>query len=93
MKSSDDLDKDDNLVTPQAMASKDAGHEVVESKKPTLLQVIFSVMAAFVGIQNKKNKERDFKYGNFKVFVAVAATFTLIFLVTIITIVQIVIGK
>ena len=49
-------------------------------------------MAAFIGIQSKKNKERDFKHGNFKVFVIVGIVFTLLFLAGIATIVQIIIG-
>lgn len=64
-----------------------------ETNAPTMLQVIGSVMAAFIGIQSKKNKERDFKHGNFKVFVVVAAIFTLLFLIGIFTVVQIVTGK
>lgn len=62
------------------------------SKAPTLFQVILSVMAAFIGIQNKKNKERDFKYGSFKIFVIVAVIITLLFLLTILAIVQVVLG-
>ncbi|MFT7130046.1 MAG: hypothetical protein ACI89U_002168 [Gammaproteobacteria bacterium] len=75
---------------PKKKASIESGNELDESKKPTILEVIFSVMAAFVGIQSRKNKERDFKHGNFKVFVVVAAAFTLLFLITIIAIVQLV---
>ena len=64
-----------------------------EGKAPNILQVIGSVLAAFIGIQNKKNKERDFKYGNHKVFIAAGLIMTLVFLLTVITIVQLVVSK
>lgn len=67
-------------------------NSVVE-KAPSFLQVIGSVLSAFVGIQNKKNKERDFKHGNHKVFIIVGLLMTFTFLVTLITIVQIVLSQ
>ena len=84
----------ENTDKPTKATSKlpESGKQSDEPTKPSILNVIFSVMAAFAGIQNRKNKERDFKHGNFKVFVFVAAAFTLLFLITIITIVQLVTG-
>ncbi|MFA7555091.1 MAG: DUF2970 domain-containing protein [Spongiibacteraceae bacterium] len=64
-----------------------------QDKAPTFLQVIGSVLSAFIGIQNKKNKERDFKYGNHRVFIIVGLMMTLTFLVTVITIVQVVLSQ
>lgn len=62
-------------------------------KAPNLLQVIGSVLAAFVGVQNKKNKERDFKHGNHRVFIAVGITMTLVFLISVFTVVQLVLAQ
>jgi hypothetical protein len=59
-----------------------------EPQKPNILQVFASVLSAFFGVQSSKNKERDFKHGNHKIFVAVGITMTLLFLITIITLVQ-----
>ena len=59
---------------------------------PTLLQVIGSVLAAFFGVQSSKNKERDFKHGNHKVFILVGILLTLAFLVIVIGIVQLVVS-
>lgn len=59
---------------------------------PTLLQVIGSVLAAFFGVQSSKNKERDFKHGNHKVFILVGLLLTLAFLVIVIGIVQLVVS-
>jgi hypothetical protein len=55
-----------------------------------LLSVIGSVFAAGLGVQNSKNRERDFKQGNFKVFVISGITFTLLFIGVVYTIVQVV---
>jgi len=73
-----------------ATATDSTEMEGSHEQAPTLLQVIMSVLAAFGGVQNKKNKERDFKHGNFKVFAIVAALFTLLFLLSIFAVVQMV---
>lgn len=61
-------------------------------KAPNLFQVMASVLAAFFGVQSSKNKERDFKHGNHKVFIIVGIIMTLAFLLTVVTIVQIVLS-
>jgi hypothetical protein len=40
-------------------------------KKPTLLQVFGSVLSAIFGVQNSKNRERDFAKGDPKQFAVV----------------------
>ncbi len=64
-----------------------------EEQAPTLLQVIGSVLASFFGVQSSKNKERDFKHGNHRVFIAVGIIMTLMFLITVYTVVQIVLSQ
>ena len=54
------------------------------------LQVVSSVLAAGLGVQSSKNRERDFKQGRFGVFIAAGIIFTLIFMGTIFTVVQLV---
>ncbi len=61
-------------------------------KAPNIFQVMASVLAAFFGVQSSKNKERDFKHGNHKVFIIVGVVMTLAFLLTVVTIVQIVLN-
>ncbi|MEH6557087.1 MAG: DUF2970 domain-containing protein [Oceanicoccus sp.] len=61
-------------------------------KAPNLFQVMASVLAAFFGVQSSKNKERDFKHGNHKVFIIVGIMMTLTFLLTVVVIVQIVLN-
>lgn len=60
------------------------------TKKPNILQVIASVLAAFIGVQSSKNRERDFKQGNFKVYIAMGILFTLLFLGSVYLLVSIV---
>lgn len=47
-------------------------------KQPGLLQVIASVLAAMVGIQKAKNRERDFTHGKPSQFIAVGLLVTLV---------------
>ena len=54
------------------------------------LHVISSVFAAGLGVQSSKNRERDFRQGNFKVFVIAGIVFTLLFIGTVFAIVQMV---
>ncbi|MEH6517905.1 MAG: DUF2970 domain-containing protein [Halioglobus sp.] len=64
----------------------------LEPAKLNILHVIASVFAAGLGVQSSKNRERDFKQGRFGVFVAAGIIFTLLFMATIYTIVQIVLS-
>lgn len=73
--------------------NKDPQNDEDPGKAPTFFQVMGSVLAAFFGVQSSKNKERDFKHGNHKVFIAVGIVMTLLFLFTVITVVQIVLAQ
>lgn len=55
-----------------------------------LMSVIGSVFSAGLGVQNSKNRERDFKQGSFKVFVISGIIFTLLFIGAVYSIVQVV---
>ena len=59
-------------------------------KKMQPLEVVSSVLAAGLGVQNSKNRERDFKQGRFGVFVAAGIVFTLLFIGVVVTVVQLV---
>ena len=54
------------------------------------LHVVSSVFAAGLGVQSSKNRERDFKQGRFGVFIAAGIIFTLLFIGTVFTVVQLV---
>ena len=61
-----------------------------DEKSLNPLQVVSSVMAAGLGVQSSKNRERDFKQGRLGVFIAAGVIFTLLFIVTVFTVVQLV---
>jgi hypothetical protein len=73
------------------MSKQDEGSETSERENQdntTLLQVIGSVLMAGLGVQSSKNKERDFKQGNFKSFIIVGLAFTVLFVVAVATVVN-----
>ena len=57
------------------------------SNRPTIWQVIMSVLAAALGVQNRKNRERDFTHGNPVVFIIAGLIFTALFVMTILSVV------
>lgn len=50
--------------------------------RPGLLAVIKSILAAAIGVQSNKNRQRDFQQGNPLVFIIGGIVFTLLFIVT-----------
>ena len=56
------------------------------------LQVVGSVLAAGLGVQSSKNRERDFKQGRLGVFIAAGIAFTLLFIGFVIFLVQMVLS-
>jgi hypothetical protein len=60
------------------------------SSKPSLLQVIGSVLAAGFGVQSQANRERDFAGGSAKTYIVVGLIATVLFILTIIFIVNLV---
>jgi hypothetical protein len=57
------------------------------------LQVIGSVLAAALGIQSSKNRERDFKRGRIGIFLAAGITFTFLFVAAVMTAVTLVLNS
>lgn len=47
--------------------------------KPSLWQVVKSVLAAMFGVQNSQDRERDFTYGNPWMFIVVGIVLVTIF--------------
>lgn len=74
------------------MSEQDQREEQQQEPKGSLnpLQVIASVFAAGLGVQSSKNRERDFKQGRAGVFIAAGIVFTLLFIGTVFTVVQLV---
>jgi hypothetical protein len=72
--------KDNEIVKPDDTQKKD--------QKLNPMQVLSSVLAAGLGVQSSKNRERDFNQGSFKVFVFAGIVFTLVFIGVVFTVVQ-----
>jgi hypothetical protein len=64
--------------------------EAKDNQEPNFLQVMLSVMSAALGVQNSKNRERDFEHGNPLVFIAAGLIFTVLFVLTLVGIVSLV---
>lgn len=75
----------------QTEAGKDAG-EKVTGDSLTFWQTLRSVGQASFGVQNRKNKERDFEKGSIKGFIAAALIFTVVFVLTLVVVVNLVLG-
>jgi Protein of unknown function (DUF2970) len=73
------IDKEDKASNPQQ-----------EPGKLNPLQVVGSVFAAGLGVQSSKNRERDFKQGRLGVFIAAGVVFTLLFIGSVMLVVQMV---
>lgn len=59
-------------------------------RKPGLREVIASTLAAALGVQSNKNRERDFKHGSIKVYALAGVIFTALFIATVILVVKLV---
>ncbi|MGS2722571.1 DUF2970 domain-containing protein [Porticoccus sp. GXU_MW_L64] len=64
--------------------------ESPKNEKPTVKELIGSTLAAGIGVQSDKNRERDFKTGSFKTFLLCGIIFTVVFVLGLIAIVKVV---
>ena len=58
-----------------------------KKKKTNIGALVKSILAAAIGVQSNKNRERDFEEGNHLAFIIGGFVFTALFIVTIATIV------
>ena len=75
-------------MADQEKHTDDEGGQEQTSLNP--FQVVASIFAAGLGIQSSRNRERDFKQGRAGVFIVAGIVFTLIFIGTVYTVVQLV---
>ncbi|WP_461520687.1 DUF2970 domain-containing protein [Porticoccus sp.] len=61
-----------------------------DGQKPGFWQIVFSTLAAFLGVQSNKNRERDFKHGNIYVYIVSGLIFTVVFIFCVVTVVKLV---
>ena len=60
--------------------------------KPTILDVVKSVLSAAIGVQSDKKRRADFEQGSLPVYIIAGLIFTVLFVVTLIFLVSKVIG-
>lgn len=60
--------------------------------KPTIIQVVKSVLSAFAGVQSDKNRQKDFTQGELKLYVIAGIIFTAAFVAGLIFLVSAVLG-
>ena len=53
-----------------------------------ILRVVQSTLAAAIGVQSKKHRERDFEEGNAGTFIVAGILFTVLFVATIVVVVS-----
>ena len=58
------------------------------SNKPTVWEVVISILAAFFGVQSEKARERDFTTGSPTAFIVIGIMLTILFILILVFIVQ-----
>ena len=59
-------------------------------KKPSIKQIVFSVLAAMFGVQSEQARKRDFEFGRPWHYVVVGLVMTILFVLSIVTVVKLV---
>jgi hypothetical protein len=59
-------------------------------KRPGFFAIVLSTLAAAIGVQSNKNRERDFSQSGPLPFIAAGIIFTVLFILTVITVVNLV---
>ena len=62
-------------------------------KRTNFLSVVKSILAAGIGIQSEKNRQRDFEKGNPLVFIVGGIIFTVLFILTVASVVGLVLSN
>ncbi len=73
--------------------SQQAEEQSPVKPKIKLWSVVKSILAAGIGVQSNKNREKDFQEGSPLAFIIGGFVFTLLFIVTVATIVGFVLSK
>lgn len=62
-------------------------------KSPSFGQLVLSTLAAAIGVQSSKNRERDFKAGSIKTYIAAGVIFTGLFVLILVLVVKAVLSN
>jgi hypothetical protein len=78
------------MIPMNETSGKDSTPTQEETREPGFGEVVMSVLAAALGVQTSKNRERDFTKGNPLVFIAAGLIFTILFVLTLIGVVNLI---
>lgn len=70
--------------------NKPSDQQVDEEVHLTFFQLLRSTFSAFIGVQSSANRERDFKHGKISHFIWMGLLFGLVFVLTLVGVVQLV---
>ncbi len=84
-------DPESNTPASEQQTEAESGTEGFS--KPSAFAVISSVLAAGFGVQSSKNRERDFKHGKASTFFIAGVIFTVLFVLTLYSVVTMVISN
>ncbi|MDD1627862.1 MAG: DUF2970 domain-containing protein [Methylococcaceae bacterium] len=59
--------------------------------KPTITQIVKSVLAAFIGVQSEDNRKKAFEQGSFSTYIIVGLICTILFVVVVASLVSIIV--
>jgi glycopeptide antibiotics resistance protein len=72
----------------------DENEEQDQKQKLPLRHILTSVLAAAIGVQSKKNQEKDFNgKGSIYIYIAAGVIFTALFVITVATVVKTVLAN
>lgn len=60
--------------------------------KPTIIEIIKSVLSAAIGVQSNANRKKDFEQGSLSTYVVVGLIFTLLFVAFLVFLVTSILG-
>ncbi len=72
------------------MTDEKSGQDDNTPGKPGFFSIVRSTLAAAIGVQSSKNRERDFTQGSPLAFIAAGIIFTVLFILTVVTVVHLV---
>ncbi len=72
-----------NQASDKSETNNNTNDELLDQKKIPFWRVMLSVIQASVGVQNSKNRERDFTQGKLLPFIVAALIFTACFVLAV----------
>lgn len=62
-------------------------------RKPSIFSMVFSVLAAFLGVQTDNNRQRDFEHGSPAAYIIIGVVLTVIFVLGLVGLVKLVMAN